>query len=180
MRPPQVLQRLAGLPGSGLVNARRSALEVALAVAERVVLTKSLDEAPEAGALRRMDADDCWSLLDRHTVGRLAYLAREGTPDVVPVNYAVHGDDVLVCSGRGPKLQAAERRELVAFEVDEIDETARSGRSVVVLGTAQRLSDPQVAALVRDGARIPHPWADGPRQSVIRLRPRRVAGRSVG
>lgn len=56
------------------------------------------------------------------------------------------GGDVLVRSGSGPKLQAAERQELVALEVDDLDEADRSGWSLVDGRRISGASTPQDAA----------------------------------
>ena len=82
---------------------------------------------------------------------------------------------MLIRSGAGPKLQAAERRELVAFEVDELDDDSHSGWSVVVHGRAERVTEPDGA----DSAELPLPWAAGPRVHTIRITPRRVTGRRI-
>jgi len=92
------------------------------------------------------------------------------------VNYVVHGEDVLIRSGPGPKLQAAERGDLVAFEVDDIDEAAHRGWSVVVHGKARRLSPADVQHLPVDA----QPWAVGPRSHVIQVQAHRVTGRRLG
>lgn len=159
-----------------LANARGATMMLALAVADRMALTDSLDaDDDESGALHGMSRAECYDLLRAGCVGRLAYVARPGVPDIVPVNYALDGDDVLVRSGPGPKLQAAERREIVAIEVDAIDETTRTGRSVVVVGRAQRVS-------VTDELRwheTTDPWAAGPRRHVMRIHPDRVTGRRL-
>jgi hypothetical protein len=47
--------------------------------------------------------------------------------------------DLLLRSGPGPKLQAAERREVVAFEVDDLADDGTSGWSVLVVGVADGL-----------------------------------------
>lgn len=94
----------------------------------------------------------------------------------MPVNYRLHDGRVLVRSGPGPKLQAAERGDVVAFEVDEIDQDARSGRSVVVVGRARRLTTAEAQAL--EGG--PEPWAAGPRRHVLAVDLRRVTGRRLG
>ena len=73
------------------------------------------------------------------------------------------------------KLQAAERRELVAFEVDVIDVDTRCGRSVVVHGRASVCS-PAEQRTFADRSETTA-WADGPRHHLIRIRPSRVTGR---
>ena len=166
--------------GSALANARSAMESIGAAVADRTELRRLLvrDDRPEAhpGDLIALSRDACLELLRSRSVGRLAYVARTGVPDVVPVNYVLAGDDVLIRSGPGPKLQAAERRDVVAFEVDHIDEDAHSGWSVVVHGTATRLSAAEAARLPVDA----RPWAVGPRSHVIRVRPQRITGRRLG
>ena len=117
------------------------------------------------------------ALLASRRTGRLGYVARAGVPDVVPVNLALDGDRLLVRSGPGPKLQAAERREVVAVEVDDIDEQTRTGWSVVVAGRSRRLHTSEAAAL--DDDLLPEVWARGPRSSVIAIELTRVEGRRL-
>jgi hypothetical protein len=155
---------------------------VAVAVAERSELTRRLRPASEGaqegqppGTLLLLSPQECRALLARGTVGRLAYIARAGVPDITPVNYTQDGDDIIIRSGPGPKLQAAERRERVAFEVDEIDDAGRAGASVVVHGVATRLSDAERRRLPVDV----QPAAAGPRRRVIRIRPEHVSGRRL-
>ena len=171
--------RLRDLPGSGLANARRSAGALALVVAERNALTEALVEQPSPGGLTHLTAEQSWDLLARHRVGRLAYVARAGVLDLCPVNYVLHDGRLLLASGPGPKLQAAERGELVAFEVDDIDEADRTGSSVVVVAAASRLDEIAVRRLRIHGAELPEAWASGPRRSVISLRPVRITGRRL-
>ena len=147
-------------------------------VAERTALAPSTAAELEPGDLGALCREDCLELLRSKQLGRLAYVARAGVPDIAPVNYVISGSDVLVRSGPGPKLQAAERRELVAFEVDVVAEQAHSGWSVVLLGRAQRLSAAELRSLDQDD--LPRPWARGPRHVVVRIRPTRITGRRLG
>ena len=153
-----------------VTNARTAAVAVSRQVADRRRLVPHEDDDP--GALTRMGTDECWALLGASSVARLAYVARAGVPDIAPVNLAVHGRDLLVRSGPGPKLQAAERREVVAVEVDDVDEQAHTGWSVVAVGRAERLTAAQVQALPLDA--LPVAWARGPRSAVVRVRAPRV------
>lgn len=165
------------LPACALRNAREAMVGLTLVVTDRLALTDSLDatEPDEPGDLHSLTRDECYALLSEAGFGRLAYIARAGVPDIVPVNYALDGDDLLIRSGPGPKLQAAERHEVVAFEVDAVDALSRTGRSVVVVGRAERLR-PAEQQRLRTG---PAAWAAGPRRSVIRIRPQRVTGRRL-
>ena len=161
--------------GTALDNAAASTA----AIAEQVRLRQALEpgEDDEPGALVRLDRATCLQLLATQRTGRLAYVARAGVPDVVPVNLVLDGERLLVRSGPGPKLQAAERREVVAVEVDDLDEDSRTGWSVVVAGRARRLHTTEVAALPQD--LLPEVWARGPRSTVIAVELSRVDGRRL-
>jgi uncharacterized protein len=161
-----------------LTNAREALTAVVAAVSDRLQLTDAIGtEDDEAGSLHALTREECYQLLRSCAIGRFAYVARAGTPDVVPVNFAVDGDDVLICSGPGPKLQAADRGERVAFEVDDIDPQTRTGRSVVLVGRATRVRGSERARVEQRVAGLP--WAAGPRRHVIRIRPTRVTGRRL-
>ena len=168
--------------GSALTNARQAAADIALSVYERATLTTSLRPAsPEdvlPGQLTELTTAEARSLLARGRIGRFAYVARAGTPDIVPVNYVLAGETILVASGPGPKLQAADRHDLVAFEVDEFDHDARTGWSVVAIGTARRLT-PDQRRLVAQRGDIPDTWATGPRHELIAIEQPRVSGRRL-
>lgn len=161
--------------GAAVENARSSRAAIAEQVRLRQQLVPVDDDEP--GALARLDRATCLELLASRRTGRLAYVARAGVPDVVPVNLALDGDRLLVRSGPGPKLQAAERGDVVAVEVDDIDESHRTGWSVVVAGRASRLHTNDVARLPED--LLPEVWARGPRSSVIAVALTRVEGRRL-
>jgi nitroimidazol reductase NimA-like FMN-containing flavoprotein (pyridoxamine 5'-phosphate oxidase superfamily) len=161
--------------GAALDNAQAATAALAEQVRLREQLAPADDDEP--GALARLDRATCLVLLASRRTGRLAYVARAGVPDVVPVNLALDGDRLLVRSGPGPKLQAAERREVIAVEVDDIDEQRRTGWSVVVAGRACRLHTSEVARLPAD--LLPEVWARGPRSSVIAIELTRVEGRRL-
>jgi nitroimidazol reductase NimA-like FMN-containing flavoprotein (pyridoxamine 5'-phosphate oxidase superfamily) len=177
---PRRALSLAGAVRRGAVSNARSAAElIAEQVLDRERLRPGEGEGEGGpGVLTRLDPEQCRTLLRSRTVGRLAYVARAGVPDVVPVNYSVHGDDLLLRSGPGPKLQAAERREVVAVQVDDLDEQAHAGWSVVVHGRAERLHVAEAAQLPEEV--LPRPWASGPRSAVVRVRVQRLDGRRLG
>jgi uncharacterized protein len=175
-----VVDAVGSLRRVALENARASSLSITASRLQRRALQPRQDGEPgaaEDGTLWELDRGTCLELVAARSVGRLAYVARAGVPDVVPVNYAVHGDELLVRSGPGPKLQAAERREAVAVEVDDLDEASRTGWSVVVVGKARRLHVSEAQALPEDV--LPVPWADGPRSAVLAVRMSRVTGRRL-
>lgn len=175
MRTPldagKALSRL--VVGRALDNALASLGSIADAVADRRDL-RAQEASGDPGDLQRLSVGDCLELLATRSTGRLAYIRRAGVPDIVPVNYVLHDGAIHVRSGPGPKLQAAERRDLVAFEVDDLDEATHTGWSVVVTGRAERL--PFAAAAAQDTLA---PWANGPRRHTVRIQPQHVEGRRL-
>lgn len=180
LTPKDLLSLVERSTRGGLANARTAAGAVTDAAAQRRALTDAVtpEGAPSTpGGLTRLSKATCLELVATRRMGRLAYLARAGTPDIVPVNFTLRRGEVLIRSGPGPKLQAAERRDEVAFEVDDIDEVAGVGWSVVMVGTARRLTAVEQRQI--PAAEVPPPWAAGPRTALITLTPRRVDGRRL-
>lgn len=122
-----------------------------------------------------LDRETSLSLLGEHCVGRLATTSG-GSVDVFPVNYALDGEMVVFRSAGGTKVRLAQRAE-VAFEIDEIDPTSRTGWSVVVHGhveeVPEHLADGYAQALRVD------PWAAGDKPHVLRVRPTTITGRRI-
>ena len=170
------LSLVEALGRSAVGNARAAAALLHEQVEDRRRLAPQ-DAPAGPGTLSRLPRQECLQLLGSRRVGRLAYIARPGVPDVVPVNYLLHDGALLVRSGIGPKLQAAERGEVMTLEVDVLDEDAHTGWSVVAAGPATRMTAAEVRALP-DGA-LPTTWAVGPRYAVLRIRPTRVEGRRL-
>jgi len=148
-------------------NAHDALHELHRSVLERQALQRAAERHVVPMARRETD-----ELLGRGCIGRLAYVARQGTPDIVPVNYAWADGAVWIRSGPGPKLQAAERGDTMAFEVDEVDVVGRVGASAVVVGRAE-VVDPQAVVVPVDV------WAEGPRRHCIRIVATRVEGRRL-
>ena len=174
LTPKDVVAVTRSITRSALDNARAAGEVLASSVSERQALAPQRGTDLEHGDLGVLDEQECLRLLASRSVGRFAYVARAGTPDIAPVNYVLDGRDVLVRSGPGPKLQAAERRENVAFEVDDVDETSHTGWSVVVVGRARVLAERE-----RVQADVPAPWSSGPRRHVVRITPARITGRRL-
>ena len=117
------------------------------------------------------------ALLESQEVGRLVY-TRRALPAVRPVNFVVRGGAVLIWTGSASSLGQAVRGAVVAFEADELDRVTRSGWSVVVVGTAQLVTDETELAVARlDG---PSPWAPGVKDHLIRIPLTMVTGRWLG
>jgi len=129
---------------------------------------------PHETELEELTAAECWQLVRSKVIGRFAANRVDHAPLVVPVNYAVDGDDAIVFrSGAGTKLDSI-RHGLVAVQVDEIDELHHTGWSVILEGHARWLP----AAQEEQPAAV-EPWAPGDHPYVIRLRPTSVTGRRI-
>ncbi|WP_406209288.1 pyridoxamine 5'-phosphate oxidase family protein [Kitasatospora sp. NBC_01560] len=126
--------------------------------------------------LTELSAPECWGRLAPGGVGRVALSTAEG-PVVLPVNYRVL-DGTLIFRTAARSTLAAARGLRIAFEVDRIDDSARTGWSVLAVGDAAAFDEPEaVERLLRRGS--PDPWAGGPREVWIRLRPTSLTGRSI-
>lgn len=119
----------------------------------------------------------CRERLESGTIGRVGWTTGDG-PQVLPVTYVVHDDQIVFrTSERGP-LGHLEGGEPVVFEVDEFDPTTRNGWSVVVRGRAfatQR--SPRADQLWREAD--PVPWAAGERPLFVSISLDRLSGRFV-
>ena len=126
--------------------------------------------------LEILSAAQCRDLLARGTVGRVAVTVG-ALPAIFPVNYAVLDDAIVFLTGEGTKLRAALERAVVAFQVDHIDEETASGWSVMAVGLAEEITDPdEIMAAMRLGL---HPFARGDRSHFVRIRPEFVSGRRI-
>lgn len=102
-----------------------------------------MDEAsPRA---RELDDAECWDLLEKHRIGRLAFHLVDEV-HITPLNYLTRDRRQLVFqTAPGSKLLAIEMDPSVAFEIDEIGDSA--ALSVVVRGRARQAEDPEATEL---------------------------------
>jgi Predicted flavin-nucleotide-binding protein len=127
----------------------------------------------EEALVKRLRAVECWRLLGRGELGRLAVESVDGVPDVFPVNYLVHSGCIYVRTAPGSKLVDIAAHPDVAFEVD--GEDIASHWSVVVRGTARRLD---VDADIEDsGILALESWSPTSKHDFVRLTPASVTGR---
>ncbi len=120
----------------------------------------------------------CVRLLEARSVGRIAFVSA-GTPIIVPVNYALDGSSVVFRSRSGSKLDAAERHQPIAFEVDDHEPASRSGWSVLVTGVAEPIDDDDLIARLESQQFDSWAMADASDATWVRLRTDSVSGRRV-
>jgi uncharacterized protein len=128
--------------------------------------------------LKELSWDECFALLEQESVGRLIYVDDMG-PAAVPVNYAVAGQSIVFRSQDGSKVRGL-RDHAVAFEVDHIDDSSRSGWSVLVRGTGEEVEMERVPDLLRPiNDDVPLPAKRGVHRVWVVISPTRVTGRRL-
>ena len=130
----------------------------------------------DRNGLQILDRDECVDLLAAGIVGRIAITAN-ALPVVLPVNYVLLNDRIVVRTGRGTKLDAATRNTVVAFEVDDLDFADGTGWSVLVTGVARELTAPEELAMA--SASPPARWAPGPDGRYIAISVDMISGRRI-
>ncbi|MEV6408340.1 pyridoxamine 5'-phosphate oxidase family protein [Streptomyces bobili] len=127
--------------------------------------------------LRDLGPEECRTLLASHGVGRIAVSAGAGRPAVVPVNYDVIDDAIVFRTAPG-STPAASVGEEVAFEVDHMDEALSQGWSVLAVGPASVVTDPEAVRRLADHAHTT-PWPGGEREMWVSVRPVHLTGRRI-
>jgi nitroimidazol reductase NimA-like FMN-containing flavoprotein (pyridoxamine 5'-phosphate oxidase superfamily) len=127
-----------------------------------------------AARVRDLDPRECWELLAAHEVGRVGYADDVG-PAVVPVTYVVEDGSVVFRVAPYSTLGRHIPGTLVAFEVDELDDFARTGWSVLLRGRAEVIHPDELPDLTER----PEPWAEGRRPLHLRLVADHVTGRRL-
>ena len=129
-----------------------------------------------------LDEAECLRLISPGGIGRLAYSGRFGLT-VLPVNYRMHEGSIVFRTEEGSSTDEDLRTGLpgaeyeVAFEVDEVDSTAREGWSVLIQGAAHHVNSADEHASVLEAG--VESWAAGSREHFLRVIPTRVTGRRL-
>jgi nitroimidazol reductase NimA-like FMN-containing flavoprotein (pyridoxamine 5'-phosphate oxidase superfamily) len=135
------------------------------------------EQRTDRHGLEVIGLEECLELLASRPYGRLAYLDA-GAPAIAPVNHLVDGPTVVLRSLDGGKLGAAIFERAVAFEVDDLDPTTRTGWSIVVQGRAE-IVEPEEAAGYEE---LLDSWASrgGSSTTWVRILADEVSGRRLG
>ncbi|MBW4041497.1 MAG: pyridoxamine 5'-phosphate oxidase family protein [Acidobacteria bacterium] len=120
-----------------------------------------------------LDDADCWALLERGALGRLA-VAVADLVDIYPVNYAVDDRRLYFKTAEGSKLAALVIRSQVAFEIDGVDD--QTAWSVVVKGDARLIDRVDERAIAE---RLPIvSWLPTVKRRIVVIDPVEVTGRA--
>ncbi|GAB2445114.1 pyridoxamine 5'-phosphate oxidase family protein [Nocardioides hungaricus] len=122
--------------------------------------------------------EECERLLRAGIGGRVALSSPTG-PYIVPVNYSVVDDAIIVRTSPYSVLGTYGRDSMLAFEVDQFDHERQRGWSVVVRGRGEAVIRPADLEHIRDTWE-PRPWAAGARSLHLRLRWTEISGRRIG
>jgi nitroimidazol reductase NimA-like FMN-containing flavoprotein (pyridoxamine 5'-phosphate oxidase superfamily) len=123
-----------------------------------------------------LDEAECRALLASTTIGRVG-LSMDALPVVLPVNYTVMDDAILIRSTEGSKLSAAWKGAVVAFEIDGYDPLTHTGWSVLVQGTARVLNAPGELAEARQQPL--EPWAHPDEGAFVSITCDLLSGRRI-
>ena len=152
----------------------RPELALPMIGAHQVFAPVPADDADQTVAL---DRAECLRLLGSGVLGRVVHTAG-ALPAVHPVSYALCGQEITFRTAQGSILRAAMLRQVLAFEVDDVDPTTRTGWSVLAIGKAHRVTDTD--RLTALATRLPAPWASGRPTHTIALPTRLLTGRRLG
>jgi nitroimidazol reductase NimA-like FMN-containing flavoprotein (pyridoxamine 5'-phosphate oxidase superfamily) len=129
--------------------------------------------------MRELSRDECLRLLASHRFGRLAVNMGDGPPVIRPVNYLFdeRSQSVVFRTAPGSKFHALLHSAHAAFEIDGIDESSRTGWSVIIRGVTDEVTN---ASEVRrlDSLELAT-WAPGRKAHGVHIRAWTVSGRRI-
>lgn len=139
--------------------------------------------------VQEMADKDIRSVLKRIGYGHLG-LVNKNHPYVIPIHYVYKNGDILFYTTEGLKTEILDINQNVCLQVEDIVD-AGDWRSVVVLGTAERLEDGEGKQSARELIVEANPtltpaisirwmdnWVRENREAVYRITPTSMTGRS--
>jgi nitroimidazol reductase NimA-like FMN-containing flavoprotein (pyridoxamine 5'-phosphate oxidase superfamily) len=125
-----------------------------------------------------MSEAECETLLRLGVFGRIGFSAPGGI-HIIPVNYSVVDDAIVVRTSAYSLLGTHGRGAVLAFEVDDLDREYQHGWSIQARGRSAVVSDAIELTHIRE-VWDPRPWADGSRELYLRLPWTELSGRRLG
>ncbi len=132
------------------------------------------------GTLRASDTltpSECWALATTQSTGRLGFF-REGLLDIFPVSYVILDERVYFRTSVDGVIATSDLNH-VAFQIDQVNQEARSGWSVLANGPATPVEDEALLTRLW-GMTMEEPLAPGRRDRFYCLAPTHLRGRRVG
>ncbi|WP_214364412.1 pyridoxamine 5'-phosphate oxidase family protein [Pseudonocardia sp. H11422] len=130
----------------------------------------------KAAELVELDRGECLRLLARGVIGRVVF-TDAALPAAQPVNYILDGQEIIFRTSGGSKLGAAARHAVLAFQVDAINGPTLTGWSVLGVGEAYEVTDPD--RLAELAQRPPVPWVPADTAHTIAIPLQRLTGRRL-
>jgi nitroimidazol reductase NimA-like FMN-containing flavoprotein (pyridoxamine 5'-phosphate oxidase superfamily) len=134
-----------------------------------------MDVEPERNALEVLTRHDCLAFLAMRRLGRVG-VSIGALPVILPVAYRLTGESVIMRTTPGTRLDAALANQVVAFEVDDLDDASGGGWSVLVIGVAEEVAPEEVRWAHTLGLQA---WAEDSGTRFMRIRCRQITGRRV-
>ena len=132
----------------------------------------------ETRTFERLDAEECWTLVRSHGLGRIGYMG-ETHVQIVPTWYDAQRGTAYFRAGTFGELARRVHGHAVSLQVDDLDPRTFSGWSVVMTGTAHRVHDAATVA-ARWSMGRPSPWVPTPDSQWIVLQVEDIQGERVG
>ena len=132
-------------------------------------------DVPAPSAVLALDRVEALQLLGSISYGRVVF-TQDALPAIRPVNHLVHDGRVIIRTRVSAKISAAVRLTkpdvVVAYQADSLDAQRQEGWSVVIIGRAHTLTDPDEVARYE---RLLHPWVNEA-DTVVAIEPDIVTG----
>jgi uncharacterized protein len=88
-----------------------------------------------------MSSKEIYELLHKVGYGHLGFI-HAGKPCVMPMHYYLNGEDIYLFTTEGMKTHDIDLSPEICLQVEEVIEDPLHWRSVIVMGQAQRLTEP--------------------------------------
>jgi nitroimidazol reductase NimA-like FMN-containing flavoprotein (pyridoxamine 5'-phosphate oxidase superfamily) len=137
------------------------------------------ERALDDQGLEVLGAKECFELLSQEPIGRIAFVTGE-RPEVLPMNHAVDGDDLVLCAPAGSKADIAQHLDGVpiAYEADHYDQGSGTGWSVLIQGEVEPVTDAKEIERL-ESLRLTR-WAEDDRERQwIRVAADHISGRRI-
>ena len=118
----------------------------------------------------------CWHLLAGSRLGRIGFVSA-GEPWVLPFNFGMRDKALVFRTTEGSMLHALGDGAPAAVEIDNVDQAAQTGWSVIVRGRVWEITDPKEIATFAEGS--VQPWAPGANDRWMWVLPHAISGRSI-
>jgi uncharacterized protein len=126
--------------------------------------------------LEKLTPDECRRLLATQSIGRIGVVA-DGEPMVMPVNFALDGDDIVFRTTTGSSFDRMVRGASACFEIDAADPAYHTGWSVLARGRVRVAAD--ASAIARYRLLPLRPWARGECSAFLALHVEALSGRRI-